>query len=884
MSSKRISAILNNLGVNIPIQDIVDVYGHKGLQKLKNRYTVRVKIEITNTVKTIPLYHIIRDKHYICFPKCSVYYLFKKGIIQETINQLYDGEKVKFKYIGKSNANQLTIIDHVFNEHFQPNAFGLYGITLKVRAGCHAKDTDILMFDGSIKKVQDITVNDVLMGDDSTPRKIIKLIRGQGQMYEITNKKGESYTVNGDHILCLKYTNKNTVRYYKKYQRYVAVWFDKNKIKICQKRFKTKDEAELFISTIIEDYIVEISVDDYLKLSKTFQKDLKEYKTNIEYPLQDVPIDPYMIGYWLGDGHSNGPLITSQDSTILKYFSSKLADYNCYLQYHNNYSYRINGFGNGKIGSNAFNNTLYNLNLVNNKHIPDIYKFNSRENRLRLLAGLLDSDGSLIHDKSSFEFSQCIANERLFDDVLYLARSLGFACYKGIKKTSWAYKEIKKEGKGYRMCITGSDIDKIPTLCPRKQAKPRDQIKDALVSQISIKPLEIDDYYGFQVDKNNRYVMGSFTVTHNCGKTYIAMDILSRIRRKTLIIVPNTYLLNQWVELLTANFPNNTIGTLYGKKHKDGDIIVAIINSASQSEEFKVEDELSDSMPIMDLFRSVGLVILDESHMYISNVFRKVFYRIHSKYIIGLSATPDERKDRQDFIHTSNIGPILDAETIPSYEKSNDHFISDVHMIKYNAPPEYTTIRVNENGILDYNFILNNLIEDPYRNQLIIDSIYMLLDHALHVYVFSDRRAHLEKLYTLIQSSEKIKQRGCQVSVPELEKASTILYGGAKDDEIDHAKTKSNVIFTTYQYSGTGVSITKMNGLILATPRKSNMTQIINRIFRLGSDQTQKRIIVDIVDNRTKIKKQYYTRKEAYIKRECNILPNTINHEDIILS
>ena len=875
MASKTISAILNNLGVNIPIQDILDVYGHKVLQKLKNRYTIRVKIEITNTVRTIPLYTIIRNKHYICFPKCSIYYLSKKGFIQNIINELTDGKQVTYQYTGKSNENQCTIIQHVFQEHFQPNPFGLYGITLKVRAGCHAKDTDILLFDGTIKKVQDITVNDLLMGDDSTPRKIIKLIRGKAQMYNITTKKGESYIVNGDHILCLQYTNKNTIRYDKKYECYISIWFDAHKINIHQKRFKTKVEAELFMSTIIEDYIVDISVHDYLKLSKSLQKKLKEYKVEVEYPLKDIPIDPYMIGYWLGDRTSNISAITVQDSEVLKYFSSTLGVYNCYLSYQHKYYYRINGLDDGKIGSNAFNNALYDLNVINNKHIPAMYKCNTRINRLRLLAGLLDADGLLLHDKASFAFTQCESNETLFDDVLYLARSVGFACIK----------ESNKEGKGYKIVISGS-TDNIPTLCPRKKANPRQQIKNALVSQISIKPLGIDNYYGFQVDKNNRYVMGSFTVTHNCGKTYIAMDILSRLRRKTLIVVPNTYLLNQWVELLTTYFPKNTIGTLYGKKHKDGDIVVAIINSASQVDEFKIEGKTSDHPSIMELFTSVGVVILDESHMYISNVYRKIFQRIHSKYIIGLTATPDERKDRQDFIHTCNIGPVLDAETIPSYQKTNDTFISEVHVIKYNAPPEYTTIRINENGILDYNFILNNLIEDPYRNQLILHHIHTLLEHALNVYVFSDRRVHLEHLYTLVSQSPMFqeKEKEYQVSIPELDKSSMILYGGAKAEEIEHAKSKSNIIFTTYQYSGTGVSITKMNGLILATPRKSNMTQIINRIFRLGSDQSQKRIIIDIVDNRTKIKKQYYTRKEAYLKRECTILSETINHEDISLS
>lgn len=498
----KIKGILSNIGLCIPIDQLHSTLGYPILQKLKNRYTIRVKIEITNTVKTIHLYQIIRDRNYICFPKFSTYYLFKKGIIHNIENRLTNGESVRLTYTGKSNPNQLLIIDHLFKNHFNTNTFGLYGATLKVKAGL--------------------------------------------------------------------------------------------------------------------------------------------------------------------------------------------------------------------------------------------------------------------------------------------------------------------------------------------------------------------------------------------GKTYIAMDIISRINRKTLIIVPNTYLLNQWVELLTNYFPENTIGTMYGKKHKDGDIIVSIINSASQLDEFKIEDELSDSIPINDLYKSIGLVILDESHMYISTVFRKVFYRIHSKYIIGLTATPNERKDRQDFIHTCNVGPVLDAEMIPQYQKADDRFISDVHIVKYNAPEQYTTIRVN-NGILDYNFILNNLIEDPYRNQLIIDSIHRLMEKELNIYVFSDRRQHLEKLFHCFQTQQKKKNITYTISVPELDLSSTILYGGSKENEIEMAKKRSNVIFTTYQYSGTGVSIIKMNGLILATPRKSNMTQIINRIFRLGSDQSQRRIIIDIVDNRTKIKNQYYKRKEAYIERECDIITSVIHYKDIQL-
>jgi hypothetical protein len=72
-----------------------------------------------------------------------------------------------------------------------------------------------------------------------------------------------------------------------------------------------------------------------------------------------------------------------------------------------------------------------------------------------------------------------------------------------------------------------------------------------------------------------------------------------------------------------------------------------------------------------------------------------------------------------------------------------------------------------------------------------------------------------------------------------------------------------------------------MCGLIMATPRVKYMNQIINRIFRLGGDQKRRRYIVDIVDYKTRIKNQYYKRKDAYIERECDINYSDVHYTEI---
>jgi hypothetical protein len=133
------------------------------------------------------------------------------------------------------------------------NAIKDYNIIVDSIAGagkCHAIDTPIIMFDGSIKMVQDIKVGDQLMGDDSTPRNVLSLARGQDIMYEIVPEKGEVYTFNSEHILCLKYNNQ----------------------------------------------IYDIPINKFLKMDKNFQEKLQLYKVPLDFPYKEIQKDPYESG------------------------------------------------------------------------------------------------------------------------------------------------------------------------------------------------------------------------------------------------------------------------------------------------------------------------------------------------------------------------------------------------------------------------------------------------------------------------------------------------------------------------------------------------------------------------------------------------------------
>lgn len=343
---------------------------------------------------------------------------------------------------------------------------------------CLGIDTPVMMYDGTIKPVQDIKVGDKLMGDDSTARTVLSLARGKENMYRVVPVKGDSYVVNESHILSL----------------------------IKSKR--TKGE------------IVDINLKDYLNLSETSQKSLKGYRVPVVFPHKDVSIDAYLLGYWLGDGASTKAQITCADIDIIEHVGQILDKYDIdLLKGSDKYGWNMRSrdyksggdFKNNK-GCNKFLTFLQESKLIGNKHIPDIYKYNSRDVQLGVLAGIIDSDGSL----NANCYDLILVNEKLMDDVIYLCRSLGFSAYKTIcTKTCTNGTHGPSTGTYFRTMIHGKGLDKIPVILSRKKATPRQQIKNSLVTGIKIEPIDVDEYYGFEIDGNKRFLLGDFTVTHN---------------------------------------------------------------------------------------------------------------------------------------------------------------------------------------------------------------------------------------------------------------------------------------------------------------------------------------------------------------------------------
>lgn len=393
---------------------------------------------------------------------------------------------------------------------------------------CLKRGTEVIMFDGTTKKVEDVIVGDVLMGPDSTPRNVLSLGRGREMMYEVKPRKGESYTVNESHILSLR-TTTGVAK---------GSWPDNT--------------------------VFDISVRDWLKLPKYVTGPngyLKGWRVPVDFPRKEQDealLPPYLMGLWLGDGtSSSGPITSGENEKEIRAYLESYAARNGMQIRKEGLTWSIS-HGNTGHKKHGFTHALKSAGVLNNKHIPHNYKCGDRRQRLELLAGLLDSDGYCDLSKAGFDWIS--VSERLADDFCYLCRSLGFAAYK--KKTRKRCANTDVWGDYFRVSVSG-DFSEVPFVRGRHQNLPKRNInKNVLnVGIESITPVGVDDYYGFTIDGDHRFLLGDFTVTHNTSST---MWVLSRLFRngqlndddRVLILAPLRVASGTWpAEQEKWNFP-----------------------------------------------------------------------------------------------------------------------------------------------------------------------------------------------------------------------------------------------------------------------------------------------------------------------------------------
>jgi len=412
-------------------------------------------------------------------------------------------------------------------------------ILVEAPVGCHAIDTPIIGYDGHIKLVQEIKVGDQLMGPDGKKRTVLELHRGTQQMYKITPVKGDPFVVNQDHILSLKTTPLGG--------RY----------------------------NVSGSEIVNISVRDYLNKSNHFKRNHKLYRPDfIEFTdsqsfqscnEKQQEINPYFMGVLLGDGcMKKCASVTTIDYQIAQTVYEQAEVFGLEVREqvkestHAIQYYLSSGRSQLYEDRNRLIDILKRNGLYGktsgNKFIPHMYKVGNKLTRLEILAGLIDTDGSH-NGRGGFDY--VTKSPQLAEDIKFICRSLGLSVNSSIKTV---------DGKKYaRICISGN-TDIIPTRLERKKAPPRKQKKRPTVTGFSIEKLDVDEYYGFSLDEDHLYLLGDFIVTHNSGKSNLAMAFSSYISDRmgdSFILTPQKTLQRQYEE----SFEKHLLFSVYGRSN-----------------------------------------------------------------------------------------------------------------------------------------------------------------------------------------------------------------------------------------------------------------------------------------------------------------------------
>jgi len=321
------------------------------------------------------------------------------------------------------------------------------------------------------------------------------------------------------------------------------------------------------------------------------------------------------------------------------------------------------------------------------------------------------------------------------------------------------------------------------------------------------------------------------------GKTVCALYIASQLRLPALVIVHNTFLRDQWEDRIKSFLPKARIGRVQADvcEVADRDVVIVMLQTLSMK-------ELN-----ADLFRPIGLVIVDECHHIASEVFVQALPKITSKYMLGLSATPD-RKDKLMYVINWFLGPMIyKSDTGDSVDTK-----VSVEVFEYvNHDTTFNEIVLSSSGFVSVPIMVNKLAECEDRTKWLCGIIEDICEEGRQVLVLSDRVQHCKDL--LDGLSEAVRETAC------------ILSQNVKSSQRTEFCASKKILIATYSMCKEGFDVPTLNTLVMATPRP-DIDQIVGRILRVEkAKRTVHPLIVDIVD--PQFRRQFGARNTLYKKR-----------------
>lgn len=438
----------------------------------------------------------------------------KKAIRKEAFAYFFEGIWFRYLYINKARES------------------GHHAIELAKR-GAHPYDAKVYTPEG-VKKWEDINIGDKLFGTYGNITTVIDIpFNNIAPVYKITLKDGRTIEASDEHKWNVGISSK--------------------------RRLNVVTTTDMFN-------------DSNFKLKSGLYKYAIPNNLGVNYDYKEVPIDAYTLGLYLGDGRFKGNVIElTQDYNDLQ-------DIKQYIPYPIK-----------QIGKDGLHYSIYILNCKqymqqlglnntksNDKFIPDLYKYNSKEIRLNLLKGLMDTDGWQSLKRSP---QYCTISYRLKNDIIELARSLGYKVFCNKKKSGYKKNNIYiKCNDSYTITIVGGE--ELFNMSRKKEiAKQLNPTFKPFTSIVEIEFIGYKNCKCVEVDsEDHSYLIGEYINTRNCAKSYSLAGLLSH----NLILGESTEAKKRTVGVLTASQKE------YLKDDKDGTLskFIPILSFLSKNTPF----------------------------------------------------------------------------------------------------------------------------------------------------------------------------------------------------------------------------------------------------------------------------------------------------------
>jgi SNF2 family DNA or RNA helicase len=468
-------------------------------------------------------------------------------------------------------------------------------------------DTPILTTEG-FKTIGTVKVGDYVFGRDGKPTKVVAKspIWKNQIVYEISNTMGAITKTSGKHEWLV------TRRRYdggikREWEEIFTTEELYNKQEKTRKRLEGRKDAY-------------------------YQRPIIKPQQIMEFGKKELEIDPYIFGYWLGDGSHRSSKIYGTKEDLLEFvsnsglkiekFSKKKGFLYCSLP--------------RKESQNGYSMTIYNLisklkevGVYKNKHIPDIYVFSSKKQRLALLQGLMDSDGSVTNGTNELSLSI----PRIIFGVKFILDSLGIR--NGISKSKSAIYGVRKKDR-YRLNFKSKEVFRLKR---KKQKATNKQQRQDIYLEIT-KTEEKWDMQCIQVDNEDHIYLTDYQLlpTRN---SIIAAKCIEELGEGPALIVAPASILTQWQRELKTHFDYeaNIITSRIPKQRRMQalrDSNIAITNY-----------EFLRTLDSFDM--QWNILVLDEIQK-IKNWKTKAaqtIAKIPALHTIGLSGTPVEKNLRE---------------------------------------------------------------------------------------------------------------------------------------------------------------------------------------------------------------------------------------------